>query len=166
MWKCRYVKYALFLSNRNETWGISTDFRKNLNVKFHQNPSVKGELFHADGQTDLTKLIVAFHNFANAPKTWRFYIIKVKLSRYRPGQALGVPGGWGSWISRQSAYEGGKVVSHTHRPSLPPGRIPGTHFQNQMFFTALIRNITNWNVCRNVHKIMSNVFCLPRTQCR
>jgi hypothetical protein len=33
---------------------------------------VEAELFHADGQrdgqTDMTKLIVAFHNFANAPK--------------------------------------------------------------------------------------------------
>ena len=26
------------------------------------------KLFHADGQTDMTKLIVAFHNFADAPK--------------------------------------------------------------------------------------------------
>jgi hypothetical protein len=25
-------------------------------------------LFHADGQTDITKLIDAFRNFANAPK--------------------------------------------------------------------------------------------------
>jgi hypothetical protein len=53
--------------------------------------------------------------------------VKVKLSRSRPGQALGVPGGWGSRVSRQSAYECGKV-SPTHRPSLPPGRLPGTHF--------------------------------------
>ena len=29
---------------------------------------VGAELFHADGQTDMTKLIVAFRNFANAPK--------------------------------------------------------------------------------------------------
>ena len=29
------------------------------------------ELFNADGQTDLTKLIVAFRNFANAPKNER-----------------------------------------------------------------------------------------------
>jgi hypothetical protein len=30
--------------------------------------SVGAELFHADGQTDMTKLMVAFLNFANAPK--------------------------------------------------------------------------------------------------
>ena len=29
------------------------------------------ELFmRTDGQTDMTKLIVAFHNFANPPKKW------------------------------------------------------------------------------------------------
>jgi len=31
-------------------------------------------------------------------------------------------------ISRHSAYEGGKVVSPTHRRPLPSGNIPGTHF--------------------------------------
>jgi hypothetical protein len=30
--------------------------------------------------------------------------------------------------SRLSALEGGKVVSPTHRPLLPPGKFPGTHF--------------------------------------
>jgi hypothetical protein len=29
---------------------------------------VGAELFHADGRTDMTKLMVAFRNFANAPK--------------------------------------------------------------------------------------------------
>jgi len=30
--------------------------------------SVEAELFHVDGRTDMTKLIVAFSNLANAPK--------------------------------------------------------------------------------------------------
>jgi hypothetical protein len=31
---------------------------------------VEVELVHADGQTDMTKLIVAFRNFVNAPKNY------------------------------------------------------------------------------------------------
>ena len=31
-------------------------------------PPVEAELFHADRRTDMTKVIVAFRNFANAPK--------------------------------------------------------------------------------------------------
>jgi hypothetical protein len=58
--------------------------------------------------------------------------VRVKISRYRLRQVFGAPGRWDSRISRQSAHEGGKVVSPKHRPPLPPGRIPGTHFCNRL----------------------------------
>jgi hypothetical protein len=38
----------------------------------------------------------------------------------------------GSQILRQSAHEGGKIVSPTHRPPLTPGNIPGTHFSYRL----------------------------------
>jgi hypothetical protein len=33
---------------------------------------VEAGLFHADGQTDMTKLTVAFRNFANPPEIYTF----------------------------------------------------------------------------------------------
>ena len=40
--------------------------------------SVRIELFHADGQTaiwtDMTNLIIAFRNFANAPKKYWIFV--------------------------------------------------------------------------------------------
>jgi len=39
-----------------------------------------------------------------------------------PGKALRFPGGRDFQISRRLALEGGKVVSPTHRPPLPPRR--------------------------------------------
>ena len=42
-------------------------FEKVSNIKFHQNPS-SGSRVVPCGRTDMTKLIVAFRNFANVPK--------------------------------------------------------------------------------------------------
>jgi len=52
----------------------------------------------------------------------------LKQSLYRPGQTVSIPGVSGSWISRQSAHESSNDVKAMHRPPLPLGNIPGTHF--------------------------------------
>ena len=47
-------------------------FGKVSNIKFHLNPPVGAETDRQMGRwTDMTKLIVAFHNFVNAPKEYR-----------------------------------------------------------------------------------------------
>jgi hypothetical protein len=45
---------------------------------------------------------------------------KEKWSLYRFGNPKRVLGIWGSQVSRQSSHVGGRVVSPTHRPPLPP----------------------------------------------
>jgi hypothetical protein len=71
MWKRLHVKCPLFLSDFNETWIFSTDFRKSSNIKFHQSPSSGRRVVpceQTEGRTDMTKLTVAFRNFASAPR--------------------------------------------------------------------------------------------------
>jgi len=50
-------------------------------------------------------------------------VSKVKQHLYRPGKEVQAPR-----ICRQSAHEDGKDVNPSHRPPLPPGDTPGTHF--------------------------------------
>jgi hypothetical protein len=46
-------------------------FEKSSNIQFLENPSIGSRVVpceQKDGRTDMTKLIVAFRNFAKAPK--------------------------------------------------------------------------------------------------
>ena len=66
-----HMKYLLLLSDFNETTISSTDFSKNTQISwksFQLEPSCS---MHTNRRTDVTKLGVAFRNFANAPKMRR-----------------------------------------------------------------------------------------------
>jgi hypothetical protein len=67
-----HVNYPLLVSDFNETWGFSKDFKNDQISNFMKIPPLKAELFHAeDGRkTEVTNLIVAFCNFAKAPKNY------------------------------------------------------------------------------------------------
>ena len=64
--------------------------------------------------------------------------ISISISINKKGKGKAIPlqawsGPEGSWKLRfpdfmTTAQDGGKVVSLTHRPPLPPGNAPGTHF--------------------------------------
>jgi hypothetical protein len=54
-------------------------FEKSSNIKLHENRKVQAEMFHADRQTNMTKLIVAFPCFANGLKAPYMKVVPVKL---------------------------------------------------------------------------------------
>jgi hypothetical protein len=71
------VKYPLFLSDFNETWIFWTDFREILKFQIFKNTCSGSRVVpcgqterQTDGRTEMTKLIVAFRNFANAPSKY------------------------------------------------------------------------------------------------
>jgi hypothetical protein len=78
-----HVKYLLFLSDFKDTWIFSSDFfYKSSNIRFHGNPSSWSRLVpceqtdrQTDEQTDMTKLVVTFRIFANAPKNCTFCLL-------------------------------------------------------------------------------------------
>jgi hypothetical protein len=68
------VKYPLFLSD----WIFLDRFSKNIQMSNFMNICpVEANLFQADRWTDMTKLIVTFHNFSNAPKNG--WIIQINM---------------------------------------------------------------------------------------
>jgi len=70
-----HVNYPLFMSDFNDTWIFSIDFREVLEYQIPLK-SVQWES-RADGQTDMTKLTVAFRSFSNAPKNSVFPVVNV-----------------------------------------------------------------------------------------
>jgi hypothetical protein len=61
--------------------------KKYSNTKFHENSSGGAQLFNADGQTDMTKLLATFRHFAKAPKKKDVAVCDVRKANnneYRP----------------------------------------------------------------------------------
>jgi hypothetical protein len=82
---------------------------------------------------NICELISTRNDKLNCQNTWAkhayssiiTFVFLSKLPLYKPRQfeEVEAPG-----ILTQSAHEGGKVVSCTHRPPLPLRKVPGTHF--------------------------------------
>ena len=72
-----HVQYRLLLWDFNETWNLSTDFLWIFKYKISWK-SVQWEttcaMRKADGQTDMTKLRIAFRNFVDAYKNARNFL--------------------------------------------------------------------------------------------
>jgi hypothetical protein len=70
MCKRYHVKYPLFLADFNETNFIDRLSKKTFISNFIKIRAAEFELFHEDRQSTMTKLTVAFRNFANEPKNY------------------------------------------------------------------------------------------------
>jgi hypothetical protein len=68
-----YVQYSLFLQNSNKMDFLDRFSKTTQILNFMKIGPVRAEFFNADGQTDsdMTKLIVAFRNFSDAPKKFQ-----------------------------------------------------------------------------------------------
>ena len=83
----------MLLSEFNETWIFLTHFQKILESQtLMKIRPVGAEFSHAFGQTDMTKLLVAFRNFAKAPQNYRILLF---LTWVKPAFMMGMEGGNG-----------------------------------------------------------------------
>ena len=71
-----HVKYPLFLSDFNDACIFLGRFSKNTPIpNCRTMRSVEAKLFHADGQTDMTKLTVALRNLRTCLQNQYVYIV-------------------------------------------------------------------------------------------
>jgi hypothetical protein len=76
---CWLHKVPVNLSDFNETWIFFTDYRK-INIYLMKIHPFGTDLSRTDRGTDMTKLIVVFRSFANAPKSRLHLYSKLQLS--------------------------------------------------------------------------------------
>jgi hypothetical protein len=90
------------------------------------------ELFHADGRTHMTKLIVAFRNFANVPKN-----CKKKLTSFEIASVLqraGLRGGPAGQLAGASTYN---EAPERHLHNRKSGSSKFRHLQAKKFLRKL-----------------------------
>jgi hypothetical protein len=102
-------KLPLIIDGLKKTLTFLTVFRKTQISDFIKFRPVGAKLFRADGQTDMTKLMVAFRNFANAPN---------KTEHINKGSMLGTENGTRIGVekplcdNRNAVYKGGWITEH------------------------------------------------------
>jgi hypothetical protein len=138
-WQCNAEtcrSYHTLLINWMNNWCICWFFTRNFTGILIFKRITARRLYKSFSVKALIRVFHALNSGANGTSSrvhvtlWLLYKkVKMKQSHCMPWEALRVPGGWGSQILRQSAHEGGKVISPTHRPLLLPENISGTHFR-------------------------------------